>query len=97
MITMIDNDNNNNDEDEKIVHSLIARDQWSSIYHILLSNCYSVAMDRNGSMVLRLCYDLVDLDRKAQIADDIINHARELAVDPVGNYVVQHVLCIPKE
>ena len=54
-------------------------------------------MDRNGSMVLRLCYDLVDIDRKAQIADDIIAHARELAVDPVGNYVVQHVLCIPGE
>ena len=55
-----------------------------------------MAMDRNGSMVLRLCYDLVDIDRKAQIANDIIAHARELAVDPVGNYVVQHVLCIPK-
>ena len=41
-------------------------------------------MDRNGSMVLRLCYDLVDIDRKAQIANDIIAHARELAVDPVG-------------
>ena len=54
-----------------------------------------MAMDRNGSMVLRLCYDLVDIDRKAQIANDIIAHARELAVDPVGNYVVQHVLCIP--
>ena len=45
--------------------------------------------------MLRLCYDLVDIDRKAQIANDIIAHARELAVDPVGNYVVQHVLCVP--
>lgn len=71
-------------------------DQWTSIYSILLENCFSVAMDRNGSMVLRLCYDLVDIGRKTQIADDIILHARELAVDPVGNYVVQHVLCIPK-
>ena len=70
-------------------------DQWTSIYSILLENCFSVAMDRNGSMVLRLCYDLVDIGRKTQIADDIILHARELAVDPVGNYVVQHILCIP--
>ena len=38
-------------------------------------------MDRNGSMVLRLCYDLVDIDRKAQIANDIIAHA---AVDVVS-------------
>ena len=73
------------------------RDQWVSIYTVLLANCFSVAMDRNGSMVLRLCYDLVDVDRKERIANDIILHARELAVDPVGNYVVQHVLCVPEE
>ena len=54
-------------------------------------------MDRNGSMVLRLCYDLVTLDKKEAIAKDIIAHAYNLAVDPVGNYVVQHVLSIPDE
>ena len=79
-----------------MINPLTRRDQWSSIYDVLLANCYSVAMDRNGSMVLRLCYDLVDLDRKAQIANSIIEHARELATDPVGNYVVQHVLYIPE-
>ena len=72
-------------------------EQWESIYEVLLKNCYSVAMDRNGSMVLRLCYDLVTLDKKEAIAKDIIAHAYNLAVDPVGNYVVQHVLSIPDE
>lgn len=54
-----------------------------------------VAMDRNGSMVLRLCYDLIDLTMKQAIAKDIIEHALQLAVDPVGNYVVQHILSVP--
>ena len=72
-------------------------EQWESIYEVLLKNCYSVAMDRNGSMVLRLCYDLVTLDKKEAIAEDIIAHAYNLAVDPVGYYVVQHVLSIPDE
>ena len=72
------------------------RELWEPIYSILLTNCYMIAMDRNGSMVLRLCYDLVTLSKKQAIAQDIINHSLELAVDPVGNYVVQHILSIPK-
>ena len=56
-----------------------------------------IAMDRNGSMVLRLCYDLVTLSKKQAIAQDIINHSLELAVDPVGNYVVQHIISIPEK
>lgn len=56
-----------------------------------------IAMDRNGSMVLRLCYDLIDLSMKEAIAKDIIEHALQLAVDPVGNYVVQHILSIPDQ
>lgn len=47
-------------------------------------------------MVLRLCYDLVDISKKEAIAKDIILHAQDLAVDPVGNYVVQHVLSVPE-
>ena len=73
------------------------RDQWESVYAVLLANCHAIAMDRNGSMVLRLCYDLVAVDKKAAIARDIIAHAHDLAVDPVGNYVVQHVLSVPEE
>lgn len=72
-------------------------DQWESVYAVLLANCHAIAMDRNGSMVLRLCYDLVAVDKKAAIARDIIAHAHDLAVDPVGNYVVQHVLSVPEE
>lgn len=56
-----------------------------------------IAMDRNGSMVLRLCYDLVDISKKERIAEDIISHSLQLAVDPVGNYVVQHILSIPEK
>ncbi|KAK8824228.1 hypothetical protein WA556_003551 [Blastocystis sp. ATCC 50177/Nand II] len=72
-------------------------DQWESVYAVLLANCHAIAMDRNGSMVLRLCYDLVAVDKKAAIARDIIAHAHDLAVDPVGNYVVQHVLSVPED
>ena len=75
---------------------VMGSDQWESVYGVLLANCHAVAMDRNGSMVLRLCYDLVDVEQKAAIAQDIIAHAYDLAVDPVGNYVVQHVLSVPE-
>lgn len=70
---------------------------WHSIYDILLEHCFTIAMDRNGSMVLRLCYDLIDLPKKEAIAKDIIQHSLQLAVDPVGNYVVQHILSIPEQ
>lgn len=54
-----------------------------------------MARDRNGSMVLRLCYGQVDIDRKEDLARVIIQHAKDLSADPVGNYVVQHILMLP--
>lgn len=68
---------------------------WTPIYSILLEKCYDVARDRNGSMVLRLCYGQVDIDRKEDLARVIIQHAKDLSADPVGNYVVQHILMLP--
>ena len=47
-------------------------------------------------MVLRLCYGQVDIDRKEKLAHVIIQHAKELSADPVGNYVVQHILALPE-
>lgn len=74
-----------------------ASELWSSIYDVLVDSCLPIATDRNGSMVLRLCYDLVDLPRKKAIAQVVVENALELSVDSVGNYVVQHVLTIPEE
>lgn len=76
---------------------MICSELWEPIYSILLDNCFTIAMDRNGSMVLRLCYDLIDLEKKEKIAKDIIAHSLQLAVDPVGNYVVQHILSVPEK
>ena len=54
-----------------------------------------MARDRNGSMVLRLCYGQVDIDPQDAPPRVVLQPDKDWPADPVGNYVVQHILMLP--
>ena len=64
----------------------------SYLVDTLKDNCVDAAKNRNGSMVLRLCLDVVDKKTKLLLSKDLIESAVVLSGHPVGNYVIQHLL-----
>lgn len=60
-----------------------------------------MSFDRNGSMVVRQCLDfcnfnqltfLGEIDEKLKIFNLLIQISVDLAMDPFGNYVIQHLI-----
>jgi hypothetical protein len=55
-------------------------------------HCLTIATHRQGCLVLQKCFDRPVDDALTMLAEEIASVAGELAQDPFGNYVVQHVL-----
>jgi hypothetical protein len=62
------------------------------ILKAMRGHCLTIATHRQGCLVLQKCFDRPVDDALVSLAEEIAGVAGELAQDPFGNYVVQHVL-----
>jgi hypothetical protein len=62
------------------------------ILDAMRGHCATVAMHRQGCLVLQKCFDRTLDEALVSLAEEIGGAAADLAQDPFGNYVVQHVL-----
>merc|ERR1719262_1216000 len=62
------------------------------ILEAMRGHCATVATHRQGCLVLQKCFDRTLDEAPVSLAEEIGGAAAELAQDPFGNYVVQHVL-----
>jgi hypothetical protein len=62
------------------------------ILEAMRGHCQAIATHRQGCLVLQKCFDRVPDDALVCLAEEIAGVAGDLAMDPFGNYVVQHVL-----
>jgi hypothetical protein len=62
------------------------------ILEAMRGHCQAIATHRQGCLVLQKCFDRVQDDALVCLAEEIAGVAGDLAMDPFGNYVVQHVL-----
>jgi len=62
------------------------------ILEAMRGHCAVVASHRQGCLVLQKCFDRALDDHLVALAEEIGGSAADLAQDPFGNYVVQHVL-----
>lgn len=62
------------------------------ILEAMRGHCQAIATHRQGCLVLQKCFDRATDDALLCLAEEIAGVAGDLAMDPFGNYVVQHVL-----
>ncbi|KAL1921002.1 uncharacterized protein VTP21DRAFT_11637 [Calcarisporiella thermophila] len=62
------------------------------IYDAVAAQCVEVATHRHGCCVMQRCIDRATDKQVQQLAEQVLEKALQLVVDPFGNYVVQYLL-----
>ena len=76
--------------------SLAARDS-QFIFDCACENALLISRDRFGCAILQRCLDSGSPEQQNSLAEAICAHARDLAADTQGNYIIQHVLAMTSE